>query len=118
MPLKEQFNSEAEYYSILFHEMTHSTGHKKRLDRLEKAAFGSEIYSKEELVAEMGAASCMNYLGIETDKTFRNSAAYIANWLNALRNDKKLIVSAASKAEKAFTLILSEDTAATEKLAS
>ncbi len=118
MPLKEQFISEAEYYSTLFHEMTHSTGHKKRLDRLEKAAFGSEVYSKEELVAEMGAASIMNYLGIETDKTFRNSAAYIQSWLGKLREDKKLIVSAASRAEKAFTLILNAEAAATEQVAS
>ncbi len=111
MPLKEQFITEAEYYSTLFHEMTHSTGHKKRLDRLEGAAFGSETYSKEELVAEIGASSIMNYLGI----------AYIQNWLRALKDDKKLIVSAASRAEKAFALILNEETAATEnteKLAS
>ena len=118
MPLKEQFVSEAEYYSTLFHEMTHSTGHKKRLDRLENASFGSEVYSREELVAEIGAAAFMNHLGIETDKSFRNSAAYIENWLTALKNDKKLIVTAASKAEKAFALILNEEAAATEQLAS
>lgn len=70
------------------------------------AAFGSETYSKEELVAELGSATILNTLGIETTKTFRNSTAYIQNWLQVLKNDNKFIVSAASKAEKAVALIL------------
>lgn len=72
------------------------------------AAFGSEEYSKEELVAEIGSATLMNLLGIETVKTFRNTAAYIQSWLNVLKNDNKFIVSAASKAEKAVNFILGE----------
>lgn len=107
LPLVKQFKSTAEYYSTAFHELTHSTGHKSRLDRLAKiAAFGSEEYSKEELVAEIGAASLMHHCGLETVGTFRNTAAYIQSWIKALRNDKKMIVSAAGKAEKAVSRIL------------
>lgn len=110
LPLMEQFSDAAEYYSTAFHEATHSTGHKSRLNRFAEdaaaAAFGSESYSKEELVAEIGSACILNQLGIETPGTFRNSAAYIQNWLKVLRNDNRMIVSAASRAEKAVKLIL------------
>lgn len=109
VPMKEQYKLINEYYSTTFHELTHTTGHKDRLDRLENeaiAAFGSENYSKEELVAELGSSYIMNFLGIETIKTFRNSARYIKNWLQVLKNDNKFIVSAASKAEKAVNFIL------------
>ena len=107
VPMLAQFSSTAEYYSTIFHEMTHSTGHSKRLNRIEKTAFfGSEAYSKEELVAEIGAAALVNAAGLETPSSFRNNAAYIQNWLSVLRNDKRFIVSAAGKAEKAVKLIL------------
>lgn len=106
-PLPEQFHEVSEYYSTLYHELTHSTGHAKRLNRLDKcAAFGSETYSTEELVAEIGSASLMATLGIETESSFAMNAAYIKNWLSALRNDKKMIVVAASRAEKAVRMIL------------
>lgn len=109
VPMKEQYQHINEYYSTTFHELTHSTGHKARLDRLTSganAAFGTETYSKEELVAEIGSSYIMNLLGIETTKTFRNSTAYIQNWLSVLKNDCKFIVSAASQAEKAANYIL------------
>lgn len=107
LPLRQQFSSTAEYYSTVYHEMVHSTGHASRLDRLDHvAAFGSEDYSKEELIAEIGAAALVNQAGLETASSFRNSAAYIQNWLSILRNDKRFIVSAAGKAEKAVKLIL------------
>ena len=106
LPLREQFCSTAEYYSTVYHEMVHSTGHASRLDRLDRvAAFGSEDYSKEELIAEIGAAALVNQAGLETASSFRNSAAYIQNWLSVLRNDKRFIISAADKAEKAVNLI-------------
>ena len=110
LPIKEQFTSEAGYYGTAFHELTHSTGHKSRLDRIVAGSFsfGDETYSKEELVAEIGSASIMNILGIETDDSVRNNAAYIQSWIKALRNDKKLIVSAASKAGKAVEMIMPE----------
>ena len=107
LPQRNQFLSTSEYYSTAFHELTHSTGHKSRLNRLEKTAFfGSEGYSKEELVAEIGAAALVNHAGLETPDSFRNNAAYIQNWLHVLKNDKRLIVSATGKTEKAVNLIL------------
>lgn len=111
VPMKEQYKAINEYYSTTFHELTHSTGHKNRLNRLQTgavAAFGGEEYSKEELVAEIGSATLMSIAGIETPKTFRNSTAYIQNWLQVLRNDNKFIVSASSKAEKAVNYILAK----------
>ncbi len=107
LPVLNQFAETSKYYSTAFHELTHSTGHSKRLNRLEKTAyFGSEAYSKEELIAEIGASVLVNAAGLETAKSFRNSAAYIQNWLSVLRNDKRFIVSASGKAEKAVALIL------------
>lgn len=109
VPLKEQFMNAPEWYGTTFHELVHSSGSKNRLNRLETsnlASFGSETYSKEELVAEIGSASILNYLGIETKGTFQNSASYIESWLQVLRNDNKFIVSASSKAEKAVNYIL------------
>ena len=109
LPLRAQFRETAEYYSTAFHELTHSTGHTSRLDRLEKTAFfGSEAYSKEELIAEIGAATLVNHAGLETPDSFRNNTAYIQNWLSVLQNDKRFIVSAAGKAEKAVNMILGE----------
>lgn len=108
LPMMGQFKSAEAYYDTAFHESVHSTGNAKRLNRLNtglSAAFGGEDYSKEELVAEIGACSIMHELGLETDKTFRNTAAYIQSWLRALKNDKRMIVSAAGKAEKAVDLI-------------
>lgn len=107
LPLMEQFPDIEEYYSTAFHEMTHSTGHRSRLNRLKTTAhFGNEDYSKEELTAEIGAAALVNYTGIETGKTLKNSAAYIQSWLRALKNDKRLIVGASAAAQKAIDYIL------------
>lgn len=107
LPTTNQFNSVAEYYSTAFHELAHSTGHQSRLNRLQSTAhFGSESYSKEELVAEITAAALMNHTGLETGSTFRNSTAYIQSWLSALRKDKRLIVTASGAASKAFEYIV------------
>lgn len=106
MPCKEQFSDIKKFYSTLFHEMVHSTGAKKRLDREIKNNFGSEKYSKEELVAEIGSAGLMNMLGLETEYTFSNSTAYLQSWIKVLKNDNRFIISASSKAEKAIHYIL------------
>ena len=116
LPLFEQFTDANEYYSTAFHESVHSTMKESRCNRAEErkgklVAFGSADYSKEELVAEIGSASLMNIIGIETNKSFRNSSAYIQNWLSVLKNDVKFIVSASSKAEKAVDYILGESLA-------
>ena len=107
MPKRATFISQEHYYSTLFHELTHSTGHPKRLNRptLNDAAyFGDENYSKEELVAEMGAAYVCGLAGIE-NKTTNQSASYLAGWLQALRNDHRLLISAASQAQRAVDYI-------------
>lgn len=113
LPLFEQFTSANEYYSTAYHESIHSTMKEDRCNRVEdrkgkNVAFGSEDYSKEELVAEIGSATILNIIGVETKGSFTNSAAYIQNWLSVLRNDVKFIVSASSKAEKAVKYILGE----------
>ena len=110
LPSIEQFKSVEAYYSTKFHEMIHSTGHKSLLNRFEKGStkFGSDVYSKEELIAEIGTACILNRLGIETDDSFRNNTAYVQNWAKHIKADKKMIVSASGKAEKAVKLIFNE----------
>ena len=109
LPLMKQFAESSEYYNTAFHELTHSTGHISRLARIDSpAAFGSESYSKEELIAEIGSSALVHHCGLETPQSFRNNVAYIQNWLQVLKNDKRFIVSAAGKADKAVNLILGE----------
>ena len=88
---------------------THASGHSVRLDRegvTQQARFGSEKYSKEELVAELGAAFLSNKAGILDSVRFENSAAYLGSWINKLENDPRLIVCAASQAQKASDFIM------------
>jgi antirestriction protein ArdC len=116
MPARSAFHSAEEYYSTFFHELTHSTGHPSRVGRegiMAHNPFGSEDYSKEELVAEMGAAMLCGVAGIES-RTLDNSASYLQSWINRLRSDSRLIVSAASQAQKAADYILSGTAAETE----
>lgn len=108
MPEQKDFKSVPEYYGTLFHELAHSTKHEKRLDRNGKGFldFGDvDAYSKEELVAEMTAAFLCAIAGID-NKTIENSAAYIKSWSSKLKEDKKMVVEAAQKAQKAADYIL------------
>lgn len=108
VPLLTRHRSAEEYYSTLFHELTHSTGHESRLNRegiVEGHAFGDELYSKEELIAEMGAAMLAGLAGIE-QVTLPNSAAYLASWVKVLKGDAKLVVAAAGAAQRAIDFIL------------
>jgi len=108
MPERVCFTSAEEYYSTLFHELTHSTGHSTRLNRCtlnDFERFADHNYSREELVAEMGAAFLAGYCGIES-QTLGNSAAYLANWLDALKKDSRMVLIAASQAQKSADLIL------------
>lgn len=110
IPNKNHFIGIEEYYSTLFHELSHSTGSDKRLNRAsltEPHAFGSETYSKEELIAEIGSSFLCSITGIE-GKTIDNQAGYISNWLEKLKNDKKLIITASSHAQKAVDYILNK----------
>jgi antirestriction protein ArdC len=107
MPSRAAFDSQEHYYNTLFHELTHATGHAKRLNRDGFDApqqFGSESYSKEELIAEMGSAMLCGVAGIE-QSTLANSAAYLKAWVARLRADSKLVISAASAAQKAADYI-------------
>lgn len=111
LPRMKRFAKLAEYYSTAFHEAVHSTGAKTRLARegvVGRIFFGSEDYSKEELIAELGASMLVSHVGLETESSFANNVSYISGWLEALKNDKRMIVSAAGKAEKAVKYILNE----------
>lgn len=110
MPEPSSFLSPEEYYATAYHELVHSTGHSSRVGRkgiLEPSYFGSHEYSKEELVAEMGAAFLCGVAGIG-HRTIENSAAYIRGWLKSLKNDKKMLVMAAAQAQKAADYILNQ----------
>ena len=105
IPIPENFDSAEAYYSTLYHELVHSTGHESRINRLESTQFGSGPYAKEELVAEMGAAMLCGMAGIDN---LDQSASYVSGWLEKLESDPKLVVQAASLANKAADLILGE----------
>lgn len=115
VPNISQFAQVPEYYSTLFHELGHSTGHASRLNRLSGkdaiAAWGDQNYSREELVAEITAASILSTLGMETGNSFRNSAAYVKSWASHIKDDPMMFVVAAGRAEKAIDLILGGATA-------
>lgn len=105
LPPKGAFHTRQAYYGTAYHELVHSTGHESRLHRVKDwTSFGSDPYANEELVAELGAAMLNGTVGIEIEH--KQSAAYIDNWAKRIRADKKLIVGAAGKAQKAADYIL------------
>ena len=106
MPARARFVDAPHYYSTLFHELIHSTGHETRLNRTFGAHFGDDLYSKEELVAEMGAAFLCAIAGIANENTERNTTAYIQNWISKLEEDNRLIVHAAANAQRAVDSII------------
>lgn len=110
MPKKRSFKKGESYYSILFHELIHSTGHEKRLNRsfsADMAETGGDKYSLEELVAELGACYLCSHCGI-LPSVIDNNAAYIKAWLNRLKDDKKFIIHASGHAQRAVDFILNE----------
>lgn len=111
MPPMKRFTGSEAYYSTLFHEMVHSTGHESRLGRkslMEMSEFGSETYSFEELVAELGSCYLCSHSGIG-QKELKNSAAYIQAWLAKLRSNYTYIVLASSQAQRAANYILGKE---------
>lgn len=107
-PNYNTFDKSESYYATLFHEMIHSTGHKSRLNRfdsLESSMFGSQSYSKEELIAEMGSSYLCGHCNI-LPMTEENSASYLSSWMKVLKEDKKLLIQAAGKAQIACDHIL------------
>jgi antirestriction protein ArdC len=108
MPRLKTFKESDEYYGTLFHELIHSTGHTSRLNRkevMENPKFGSEPYSLEELVAEIGSCYLKSFTGLDiTDMS--DNAAYISSWLTVLKNDKRFILKASSRSQQAVECIL------------
>jgi antirestriction protein ArdC len=108
LPPRELFISAEEEAATETHELIHSVGHEKRLARegiCEAAPFGSPVYSKEELCAELGAAFLCAEAGI-SNAVIDNQASYVANWLKKLRDDRKLVIHAAAQAQRAADFIL------------
>jgi antirestriction protein ArdC len=98
MPAFAAFKGADHFYNVAFHELTHWTGHKSRLDRDLKNRFGSRSYAAEELIAELGAAFLSAEFGFDGD--VRN-AGYIATWIELLKADKRAFFTACSRASQA-----------------
>ena len=104
LPVREDFVSAEAYYATLFHEYAHSTGAKHRLNRELSTQFGSEAYAYEELIAELSSAFLCAETGIEGE-SIQNNASYVASWLKALKDDKRLIFKASKSAQEATDFI-------------
>ncbi len=114
MPTLSQFEDSKKFYGTFYHELVHTTLAKSRLNRdISTSFFGSESYSREECIAEIGSCLLCNHTGINTAEIFDNSVAYIQGWLKALKDDKNMILYAAAKADKAVEFILHGTTGAT-----
>src|ERR1700693_6385839 len=103
MPARTAFDTSEAHYGTLFHELTHSTGHASRLGRegIEKLEpFGSESYLREGLIAGIGSAMLCGVACI-APQTVANAASYLQSWLRVLKADSRMVVSAASNAQKA-----------------
>jgi len=107
LPPQESFYDVEGYYATRFHETVHSTGHRLRLDRELAPRSHAEAYSREELIAELGGAMLCGTVGIAPQR-LEQSAAYIASWLRALRDDKRMVVSASQQAQRAVDYIRGE----------
>lgn len=107
MPPLKSFETADSYYATFLHELAHSTGHESRLNRsgvTGEILFGSEDYSREELVAELASAFCSAEIGLD-NSLLEDSASYISGWLRSLRTDPRAMVLAASQAQKAADYI-------------
>ena len=108
MPKYEQFKGNEEYYSTLFHEYGHATGHDKRLGRKFGGSFGDTEYAFEELVAELTSVFIMQHLGFYDTAIREDHLQYLASWLQALKNDNQFIIKASSKATKAADWLINQ----------
>lgn len=109
LPAPSTFHSQEEFFQTVYHEAVHCTGHQSRLNRegiTQPIKFGSPAYCKEELIAELGASFLSNEAGILNQVQFDNSAAYLNSWIKNLENDPKLIVQAASHAQRGADYVL------------
>ena len=107
LPKQKYFKSSADYNATALHELTHSTGHEKRLNRELKNFFGSEEYAFEELVAEIGCAMTSQFLKEGLGQTqFENSAAYLDSWIKAVKENADVFPKAVKLAEQASDYML------------
>ena len=109
IPAIRQFDSAEAFYATFFHELTHATGHASRLAREEvmnPQIFGTQPYGREELVAEMGASFLCSSAQIDYDNIIENNAAYLAGWVQILKEDSRIIFKTAAEAQKAADYIL------------
>ncbi len=117
MPPRDRFETAEGFYEVLFHELTHSTGHASRLGRDLSGTFGETAYGREELIAEMGSAYLCGLAGI-TESTITNAAAYLDSWRKVIKEDKRAVVVAAGAAQRAVDFITgatAEETTTTEE---
>ena len=110
VPTRGRYNSQEGYYNTLFHELTHSTGHPRRLHRFELDANADDLhaYGREELVAAMGSAMLAAHAGIAHESLLQRDASYIRHWRDAIQADKPMVIRAATLAQRAVDLILGE----------
>lgn len=111
MPDRDAFESPAAYYSTLFHEIGHSTGHGSRLDRDLTSLANVHTYAREELVAEFAAAYLRAHAGIIDETEVEQSAAYMRGWASKIREDPRVLTWAASQAQKAVDHVLAQQAA-------
>jgi len=107
MPYFRRFDTPDDYYATAFHELAHATGHEKRLGRFDSNAppsFGSESYGREELIAELTSGFCCSYIGLD-NSTIQGAANYIGGWIKTLSEEPKVLLSAASAAQRAADMI-------------
>lgn len=107
MPKMKSFTDSEGYYGVLFHELIHSTGHTSHLNRdsiMKNEGYGSDIYSEEELIAQIGSCFIASHTGTSM-KHFENDVAYIEGWFKQLKNDKRMFLFASAKAQRAVDYI-------------
>ena len=107
LPAKDRFSEPGKYYATALHEISHSTGHKDRLNRDQSGGFGSESYAKEELVAEISSLLTGQEIGLGHDPS--QHTAYVKSWIQILQDQPKEILTATSKAQQASEMVMGYD---------
>ena len=115
MPTKAQFKNDSGYYGTMFHELVHWTGHASRLARKFGNRFGDDNYAKEELVAELGGAMLSAIAKVDAEPR-ADHAKYLNGWIKGLKDQPKMILTAASKAEKAAQYIIEQSSNNNDKV--
>jgi|GEM_PF-1223201 len=107
LPGKENFTNIENLYSVALHEMAHSTGHEKRLNRNMEGTFGDKDYAKEELIAEFSSVFMQQEINLKIDdRQLENNAAYIKSWNNVLKENPEILFEAIKEAQKVNDYIL------------